>query len=87
MIIGKVNRRAEGRIGVDQICLPFPPFYFGTVISLIIAAVSYTHLFMAAVMGYVFAQTLTVPMLALTTGAKNLAEGNMDQSLTVCSND
>ena len=44
-------------------------------------------LFLAAVMGYVFAQTLTGPILALTTGAKNLAEGNMDQSLTVRSND
>ena len=48
----------------------------------IVAAVMIA-LFLAAVMGYVFAQTLTGPILALTTGAKNLAEGNMDQSLTV----
>ena len=52
----------------------------------IVAAVMIA-LFLAAVMGYVFAQTLTGPILALTTGAKNLAEGNMDQSLTVRSND
>ncbi len=44
-------------------------------------------LFLAAVMGYVFAQTLTGPILALTKGAKNLAEGNMGQSLQVRSND
>ena len=52
----------------------------------IVAAVMIA-LFLAAVMGFVFAQTLTGPILALTTGAKNLAEGNMDQSLTVRSND
>ena len=44
-------------------------------------------LVLAAVMGYVFAQTLTGPILALTKGAKNLAEGNMDQSLKVRSSD
>ena len=44
-------------------------------------------LILAAVMGYVFAQTLTGPILALTRGAKNMAEGNMNQSLKVRSSD
>lgn len=44
-------------------------------------------LLLAAIMGYVFAQTLTVPILALTTGAKGLAEGKMNQSLKVRSSD
>lgn len=52
----------------------------------IVAAVAIA-LFLAAVMGYVFAQTLTGPILALTKGAKNLAEGNMNQSLKVRSSD
>lgn len=53
---------------------------------IIIAAVTIA-LFLAAVMGYVFAQTLTGPILALTRGAKNLAEGSLNQSLKVRSND
>ena len=44
-------------------------------------------LFLAAIMGYVFAQTLTGPILALTKGAKSLAEGDMSQSLKVKSTD
>ncbi len=44
-------------------------------------------LFLAAIMGYVFAQTLTVPILALTKGAKNMAEGKLKQSLQVRSSD
>lgn len=45
-------------------------------------------LFLAAVMGYVFAQTLTGPILALTKGAKSLAEGGgLNQSLKVRSSD
>lgn len=44
-------------------------------------------LFLAAIMGYVFAQTLTGPILALTKGAKSLAEGDMSQSLKVRSTD
>ena len=44
-------------------------------------------LFLAAIMGYVFAQTLTGPILALTKGAKSLAEGYMSQSLKVRSTD
>ncbi len=44
-------------------------------------------LFLAAIMGYVFAQTLTVPILALTKGAKNMASGELKQSLEVRSND
>ena len=44
-------------------------------------------LFLAAIMGYVFAQTLTGPILALTRGAKSLAEGDMSQSLKVKSTD
>lgn len=44
-------------------------------------------LFLAIVMGYVFAQTLTGPILALTRGAKNMAEGSLDQSLKVRSSD
>lgn len=52
----------------------------------IVAAVAIA-LFLAAVMGYVFAQTLTGPILALTKGAKSLAEGNMNQSLKVRSSD
>lgn len=44
-------------------------------------------LFLASIMGYVFAQTLTGPILALTRGAKNMAEGNLDQSLKVRSSD
>lgn len=52
----------------------------------IMAAVAIA-LFLAAVMGYVFAQTLTEPILALTKGAKSMAEGNMNQSLKVRSSD
>lgn len=52
----------------------------------IVAAVAIA-LFLAAVMSYVFAQTLTGPILALTKGAKNMAEGKLNQSLTVRSND
>lgn len=52
----------------------------------IIAAVAIA-LVLAAIMGYVFAQTLTGPILALTKGAKSLAEGDMSQSLKVRSND
>ena len=44
-------------------------------------------LLLAAIMGYVFAQTLTGPILALTKGAKSLAEGDMSQSLKVRSSD
>lgn len=44
-------------------------------------------LLLAAIMGYVFAQTLTGPILALTRGAKSLAEGDMSQSLKVRSSD
>ena len=44
-------------------------------------------LFLAAIMGYVFAQTLTGPILALTKGAKNMAEGKLNQSLKVRSKD
>ena len=39
------------------------------------------------IMAYIFAQTLTGPILALTKGAKNMAEGNLDQSLKVRSGD
>ncbi len=53
---------------------------------IIVAAVAIA-LFLAAVMGYVFAQTLTGPILALTKGAKNLAEGSLNQSLKVRSGD
>ena len=53
---------------------------------IIVAAVAIA-LFLAAVMGYVFAQTLTGPILALTRGAKNLAEGSLNQSLKVRSGD
>ena len=48
--------------------------------KIIIVAVSIA-LFLAAIMGYVFAQTLTGPILALTRGAKNMAEGKLNQSL------
>ena len=44
-------------------------------------------LLLAVIMGYVFAQTLTGPILALTKGAKNMAEGNFEQSLKVRSTD
>ncbi len=44
-------------------------------------------LFLAAIMSYIFAQTLTGPILALTKGAKNMAEGNWKQSLKVRSRD
>lgn len=53
----------------------------------IVAAVAIA-LFLAAIMGYVFAQTLTGPILALTKGAKSLAEGGgLNQSLKVRSSD
>ena len=52
----------------------------------IVAAVMMA-LVLAALMGYVFAQTLTGPILALTKGAKSLAEGDMSQSLKVRSTD
>lgn len=51
---------------------------------IIAAAIS---LLLAVIMGYVFAQTLTGPILALTKGAKNMAEGNFAQSLKVRSTD
>ncbi len=54
--------------------------------QIIVAAVAIS-LFLAAVMGYVFAQTLTGPILALTKGAKSLAEGGLNQSLKVRSSD
>ncbi|MFI3175254.1 MAG: ATP-binding protein [Bacillota bacterium] len=44
-------------------------------------------LLLAIIMAYVFAQTLTGPILALTRGAKNLAEGNLAQKLAVTSGD
>lgn len=44
-------------------------------------------LLLAAVMGYIFAQTLTGPVLALTKGAKSLAEGDLNQQLKVKSDD
>lgn len=44
-------------------------------------------LLMAMCMGYIFAQTLTVPILALTKGAKDMAEGNLEQVLRVRSGD
>ncbi len=44
-------------------------------------------LLLAVIMGYVFAQTLTGPILALTKGAKNMAAGNFEQSLKVRSSD
>ncbi len=44
-------------------------------------------LVLAMIMAYVFAQTLTVPILALTKGAKNMAEGHLEQSLSVRSGD
>lgn len=52
----------------------------------IVAAVAIA-LFLAVIMGYVFAQTLTGPILALTKGAKSLAEGSLNQSLKVRSGD
>ena len=53
----------------------------------IVAAVAIA-LFLAAIMGYVFAQTLTGPILALTKGARSLAEGGgLNQSLKVRSSD
>ncbi len=44
-------------------------------------------LFLATIMGYVFAQTLTVPILALTKSAKGMAEGKLNQSIRVRSSD
>ncbi len=44
-------------------------------------------LFLAAVMGYVFAKTLTGPIQALTGKAKELAEGRLNQSVKVFSAD
>jgi len=44
-------------------------------------------LLLAIIMGYVFAQTLTGPILALTKGAKDMAEGNLNQRLNVRSGD
>ncbi len=53
-----------------------------------IVAAAAIALFLAAIMGYVFAQTLTGPILALTKGAKSLAEGGgLNQSLKVRSSD
>lgn len=54
--------------------------------KIIVVAVAIS-LLLAIIMGYVFAQTLTGPILALTKGAKNLAEGNLNQSLKVRSSD
>lgn len=44
-------------------------------------------LLLTAVMGYVFARTLTGPILELTGRAKELAQGNLNQKLTVHSSD
>lgn len=54
--------------------------------KIIIIAVAIS-LLLAVIMGYVFAQTLTGPILALTKGAKSMAEGNFEQSLKVRSTD
>ncbi len=54
--------------------------------KIIIMAVAIS-LLLAVIMGYVFAQTLTGPILALTRGAKNMAQGNLEQSLKVRSDD
>ncbi len=53
--------------------------------TILVAAI--ISLLLAATMGYIFAQTLTGPILALTRGAKNLAEGELNQSLKVRSSD
>lgn len=44
-------------------------------------------LFMAALMGYIFARTLTSPIVLLTSRAKELAQGKLDQSVRVFSDD
>ncbi len=44
-------------------------------------------LLLAAIMGFVFSQTLTGPILELTKGAKNLAEGSLNQKIKVRSDD
>ena len=44
-------------------------------------------LVMAAFMGYIFAQTLTGPIVALTAKAKELAQGKLNQSVKVYSDD
>ena len=44
-------------------------------------------LLLAAIMGFVFSQTLTRPILELTKGAKNLAEGSLNQKIKVRSDD
>lgn len=42
---------------------------------------------MAAVMGYIFANTITGPILSLSSKAKELAKGKLDQTVKVLSND
>jgi len=42
---------------------------------------------MAAIMGYIFANTITGPILSLSSKAKELAKGRLDQSVKVLSND
>lgn len=44
-------------------------------------------LLLAAIMGFIFSQTLTGPILELTKGAKNLAEGSLNQKIKVRSDD
>lgn len=44
-------------------------------------------LVLASIMGYIFARSLTVPIVALTNGAKKLADGDLNQTLTVNSLD
>lgn len=44
-------------------------------------------LLLTAVMGYIFAKTLTDPILVLSSKAKELAEGNLDVKMEVASND
>lgn len=42
---------------------------------------------MAGIMGYFFANTITGPILTLTTKAKELAKGKLDQTVRVNSDD
>lgn len=44
-------------------------------------------LILALIMAYIFSQSLTVPIVALTKGAKKLAEGNLNENLLVHSQD
>lgn len=56
-------------------------------IAQIIVIAVFLALALGGIMGYIFANTLTVPIIELTKGTKEIAEGNLNKRLSVHSDD